>query len=87
MLQDFAYQPGQGKTFCPSEAARALASDWRSLMEDVRRVAGDLQRKGALVATQRGAIVAVETARGPIRLGLNPDAESLLERPGDQQPD
>jgi len=31
-----------GKTICPSEAARALAQDWRPLMDPVRRVARDM---------------------------------------------
>ncbi len=57
-----------GKTFCPSEAARALACDWRPLMLDVRRVAADL----GLRATQRGVVVNPLTARGPIRLSQDP---------------
>lgn len=58
---------GAGKSFCPSEAARALsASNWRSLMPDVRRVAASLP----LAATQKGLPVDPLTATGPIRLGL-----------------
>lgn len=53
------------KTFCPSEAARALAEDWRPLMPDIRRVAASLP----LRATQKGAPVDPLAARGPIRLG------------------
>ena len=55
---------GPGKSFCPSEAARALAADWRPLMADVRRVAAGLP----LQATQRGMPVDLATARGPVRL-------------------
>lgn len=51
-------------TFCPSEAARRLADDWRPLMPDVRRVAATLP----LVATQAGHPVDPLTATGPIRL-------------------
>ncbi len=65
-LMDLAHRRGAGKTFCPSEAARALAADWRPLMKDVRRVAATLPLK----ATQKGAPVDPATARGPIRLGL-----------------
>ena len=65
-LMDLAHRRGAGKTFCPSEAARALAADWRPLMEDVRRFAGTLPLK----ATQRGVPVDPLTARGAIRLGL-----------------
>ncbi|MEM6891589.1 MAG: DUF3253 domain-containing protein [Pseudomonadota bacterium] len=58
---------GPRRTFCPSDAARRLApEDWRPLMPRVRRVAADLP----LCATQKGQIVDVLTARGPIRLGL-----------------
>jgi len=72
-LRDMARRRGAGRTFCPSEAARALApDDWRALMPEVRRVAGVLCRQGALRATQRGAPVDPEAARGPIRLGLPP---------------
>ena len=55
-------------TFCPSEAARGLAEDWRPLMPEVRRVASRLGAEGRLSATQRGAPVDPATARGPIRL-------------------
>ena len=65
-LIDLAHRRGAGKTFCPSEAARALAADWRPLMPDIRRVAAGLP----LAATQGGAPVDPLTARGPIRLGL-----------------
>jgi hypothetical protein len=65
---DLAHRRGAGASFCPSEAARALAPDWRPLMPDVRRVAATLP----LVATQKGAAVDPRTARGPIRLRLAP---------------
>jgi hypothetical protein len=69
VLMDLAHQRGRGATFCPSEAARALSSDWRPLMPEVRRVATALP----LRATQKGRPVDPLTARGPIRLGLPPD--------------
>ncbi|MDD9725659.1 DUF3253 domain-containing protein [Roseovarius sp. SK2] len=55
-----------GRTFCPSEAARALSGDWRKLMPRVREVAAGLP----LVATQKGVAVDPVAAKGPIRLGL-----------------
>jgi hypothetical protein len=64
---------GPGKSVCPSEIARALAADWRSLMPEIRRVAGALAAEGRLAATRRGAVVDPETPGGPIRLRL-PDA-------------
>jgi hypothetical protein len=66
VLMDLAHRRGVGRTFCPSEAARVLAEDWRPLMPEVRRVARGL----TLVATQKGLVVDPVTARGPIRLGL-----------------
>ncbi|MEM9320475.1 MAG: DUF3253 domain-containing protein [Pseudomonadota bacterium] len=54
------------KTFCPSEAARRLADDWRPLMPEIRRVAASLP----LRATQKGVPVDPLIARGPIRLAL-----------------
>ena len=66
-LIDLALQRGAGKTFCPSEAARALAPDWRPLMPDIRRVAATTQEVEAL---QKGQPVDPLTAKGPIRLRL-----------------
>jgi len=66
VLLDLAHQRGVGKTFCPSEAARRLAEDWRPLMPEVRRVAKEV----SLRATQKGQAVDPVDAKGPIRLGL-----------------
>lgn len=67
-LMRMAKDRGAGKSFCPSEVARALAEDWRPLMPEVRRVAATLP----LVATQAGTVVNPVTARGPIRLAQDP---------------
>jgi hypothetical protein len=69
-LTDLALRRGAGRTFCPSEAARALSPDWRALMPAVRRVAAAMQAEGALRCTQKGAPADPLAARGPIRLGL-----------------
>ncbi|KRS13183.1 hypothetical protein XM53_08545 [Roseovarius atlanticus] len=66
VLMRLARERGAGKTFCPSEAARALSEDWRDLMPRVRAVAAGLP----LVATQKGQAVDPLEAKGPIRLGL-----------------
>lgn len=58
------------KTLCPSEVARGLAEDWRSLMPLVRAVADQMAASGHLAVTQRGRVVSARAARGPIRLGL-----------------
>lgn len=67
-------QRAPGRTICPSEAARALAGeDFRPLMPAVRDAARGLVARGALEVTQRGQVVDLDAARGPIRLRL-PDA-------------
>ena len=62
-------QRDEGKTICPSEAARALAGDqdFRPLMDPVRRVADGMAQ---VEITQKGRVVELDTARGPIRLRL-----------------
>ncbi|OWU84065.1 hypothetical protein ATO6_16065 [Oceanicola sp. 22II-s10i] len=67
VLTALATERGRGKTFCPSDAARRLAADWRPLMPEVRRVAATLD---SLQATRSGILVDPVTAKGPIRLGL-----------------
>ncbi|MEM9146690.1 MAG: DUF3253 domain-containing protein [Pseudomonadota bacterium] len=59
---------GAGKSICPSEVARALASDWRPLMPRVRAVAGRLANAGKLAVTQQGIAVDPLGVRGPVRL-------------------
>jgi len=56
------------RSICPSEVARACGDDWRPLMEAVRCAAHELVLEGHLVVTQRGQVVDVTTARGPVRL-------------------
>lgn len=70
-LMALARDRGAERSFCPSEAARRLAEDWRPLMGELRRVARDLP----LVATQRGRPVDPVAARGPIRLALDPEGD------------
>jgi hypothetical protein len=58
-----------GVTICPSEAARAVDPDgWRALMPEARAAAGRLAARGAVEVTQRGAVVDVAAARGPVRI-------------------
>jgi len=57
-------------SICPSEAARAVAPDWRPLMERARMAARRLVAAGVVEITQRGAVVDASAARGPIRLRL-----------------
>ncbi len=64
---------GAGKTICPSEAARAVASSddrasWEPLMEPARAAARRLVAEGKLLITQGGVVVDGSTAKGAIRL-------------------
>jgi hypothetical protein len=63
-------QRDEGKTICPSEAARALGGDdgFRPLMPLVRDAARDLVAGGEVEVTQRGEVVDLDAVRGPIRL-------------------
>lgn len=72
-LMALAEHRGRDKSFCPSEAARALYEPqrWRDHMDDVRRVASDLAREGRLDMLARGQRLSPTVAhRGPIRLRL-----------------
>ena len=70
LMLDLALRRGRGKTFCPSEVARALAADWRPLMPRVRAVAAG---HPDVEAVQKGVPVDPLAARGPIRLRLRAD--------------
>ncbi len=72
-----------GRTICPSEAARALADDWRPLMGPVRETAYAMADDGRLEVTQSGRVVDGRTARGAIRLSLpRPSGRRTARRPG-----
>ena len=59
-----------GKTICPSEAARALGGkEWRDLMPAAREAAARMADRGEVVVMQKGVEVGARTARGPIRIG------------------
>jgi hypothetical protein len=60
-----------GATICPSDAARAAAGDddhWRELMDPVRTAARLLVQRGLVEVTQRGEVVDLDAARGPVRI-------------------
>lgn len=63
---------GRQGTICPSEAARAVGGDddsgWRPLMDAARAAAARLVEAGEVEVTQRGEVVDVRTARGPVRV-------------------
>ena len=58
-------------TICPSDVARAVSSEeseWRALMDPVRRAARRLVAAGEVEITQGGRVVDPSTAKGPIRI-------------------
>lgn len=75
-LQQLAVERNEGSTFCPSEAARRLAQDWRPLMPRIREVAAEMLSEGRLICTQRGQPAHPLTTRGAIRLAHPPQNDS-----------
>ncbi|MDP3407940.1 DUF3253 domain-containing protein [Bosea sp. (in: a-proteobacteria)] len=73
-----AGERGEGRTICPSEAARALGGDhpdgWGPLMQPIRRVAVRLMKEGKVVITRKGRPVDPDDFRGVYRLRL-PEGE------------
>ena len=68
-IDELLDQRRPGTTICPSEAARAVDPDgWRELMPAAREAAGRLVAAGQAEVTQRGEVVDVATARGPVRI-------------------
>lgn len=59
---------GIEKSICPSEVARALATEWQSLMSRVRREAIVLMQEGEIEILRKGKPVPAEEVRGVIRL-------------------
>ena len=65
---------GPAKSICPSEVARALATEWRSLMGAVRAEAVTLTREGKLQILRHGRPVQdLDALRGVIRLRIKED--------------
>ncbi len=73
-LLDLAITRGAGKTFCPSEAARALGGShpdgWGPLMTPVRRAAISLADEGRIVIYRKGKPVDPHNFKGVYRIGL-----------------
>lgn len=56
-------------SICPSDVARTIGgSSWRALMPEVRRVAAELADRDEVVVTQKGSVVSIREARGPVRI-------------------
>ncbi len=72
-IMELCLERGQGKTICPSEAARRLAvegGDWHDLMGPVRQAAVRLANDGRISIYRKGRPIASDGMRGVIRLGL-----------------
>ena len=75
-ILDLLQARGEGKTICPSEAARALArarnlpDDWREDMDDAHAEARKLAGQGAVRLMQGGE--EVEDPVGAYRIALPP---------------
>lgn len=68
-IRDLLAARDAGATICPSEAARAVGGDdWRELMQQARDAARELVARGEVEVTQKGVVVDVTTARGPVRI-------------------
>ena len=65
---------GAGKSICPSEVARSLDPDWRTLMTAVRRAAIALAAAGRIDILRKGKPTPPDQVRGVIRLRLREDA-------------
>ncbi len=61
---------GSGSTICPTEVARALFSPWREKMDRIKEVIAQMAIDNEVEVTQRGEVVDIETASGPMRIRL-----------------
>jgi hypothetical protein len=70
-ILQIAAERGEGKSFCPSEVARALSSDdWRPLLTHVRAAARRLAEAGQIDILRHGKPIVPAAMKGVIRLRL-----------------
>jgi hypothetical protein len=69
-ILQIAAERGEGKSFCPSEVARALSEDWRPLLIHVRAAARRLAEAGRIDILRHGKPVEPAAMKGVIRLRL-----------------
>jgi hypothetical protein len=68
-MRALAEHRGPDGSTCPSDAARAVAENWRDLMPEAREVARELANDGHVHITQRGEVLDPNGDwRGPIRV-------------------
>lgn len=65
---------GQGKTICPSEAAREIRQEnWQQLMGEIRVRAAKLARDGKIAIYRKGKPADPDSFKGVYRLGFPSD--------------
>lgn len=67
---------GPHASICPTEAARALAAEWRPLLGAVRRTAASLANAGRIDILRKGRRIEPADMKGVIRLRIRPPDES-----------
>lgn len=71
---------GEGKSICPSEAARALGGPhpdgWGPLMQPVRKAAIRLKQQGKITILRKGKAVDGDEFKGVYRLALPPGQDT-----------
>jgi hypothetical protein len=65
----------RGKSICPSEAAKRVGNknsthNWRELMGPTRAAAEKMAKDGKISITQKGQLIDICEATGPVRLQL-----------------
>jgi|GEM_PF-2397852 len=65
----------RGKSICPSEAAKRVGNknsthNWRELMGPTRAAAEKMAKAGKISITQKGQLIDICEATGPVRLQL-----------------
>ena len=66
---------GADKSICPSEVARALHPEWRTLLTAVRAAAIRLAGEGRIDILRHGRAIDPAETRGVIRLRMRPAGE------------
>lgn len=83
MILALLSQRSPGATICPSDAARHVYAGadegWRALMQPARDAAAMLADEGAVEVFQRGQVVDIRTATGPVRIGRVPEEEATRD--------
>lgn len=68
---------GPAKSISPTDAAQALALEWRPLLGPVRRVAMQLAKDGRIDILRKGKPIDPTETIGVIRLRIRPAAEAV----------